>query len=58
MKEILILDILKKCNGTLINGKEEQVCINFKTDTRKIEKGDTFVGIKGEIFKTVNLIKK
>lgn len=50
MKEILILDILKKCNGTLINGKEEQVCINFKTDTRKIEKGDTFVGIKGENF--------
>lgn len=50
MKDILILDILNKCNGKLIIGNKNQTCNNFKTDTRKIEKGDTFVGIKGEKF--------
>ena len=50
MKEILILDVLNKCDGKLVVGNKNEICNNFKTDTRKIEKGDTFVGIKGENF--------
>ena len=50
MKEILVLDVIEKCNGTLICGKKDDICINFKTDTRNIEIGDTFVGIKGKNF--------
>lgn len=50
MKDITILDILDKCNGKLVCGNKNSICDNFKTDTRKIEKGDTFVGIKGENF--------
>ncbi len=48
MKEITILDILNKCNGKLLCGNEKNICVNFKTDTRKIEKNDTYVGIKGQ----------
>lgn len=50
MKDITILNVLDKCNGKLVCGDKSAVCDNFKTDTRKIEKGDTFVGIKGENF--------
>lgn len=50
MKDITILNVLDKCNGNLVCGDKSAVCDNFKTDTRKIEKGDTFVGIKGENF--------
>lgn len=50
MKDIIVLDILKKCNGKLLVGNKESICDNFKTDTRHIQTGDTFVGIKGENF--------
>ena len=45
-----IKDILKCTNGTLITGSEENECENFSNDTRKIEKGDTFIALKGENF--------
>ena len=42
-----IKDIIKCTNGELITGNEECECENFSRDTRRIEKGDTFVAIKG-----------
>ncbi len=45
-----IKDILECTNGILIAGDEEKECENFSNDTRKIEKGDTFIALKGENF--------
>ena len=45
-----IKDILECTNGILITGNEETECENFSNDTRKIEKGDTFIALKGENF--------
>lgn len=50
MKEIFVQDVIEKCKGTLLCGNQNDICINFKTDTRNIEIGDTFVGIKGKSF--------
>ena len=43
-------DIVRECNGSLVFGNENIECINFSTDTRKIENGDVYVGLKGEKF--------
>ena len=45
-----IKDIIKATNGMLIKGKMEEECGNFCRDTRIIENGDTYIGIKGESF--------
>ena len=45
-----IKDILKCTGGKLIQGDEKYECENFTNDTRKIEKGDTYIAIKGEKF--------
>lgn len=45
-----VKDILKVTNGKLIIGKEELECENFSKDTRTIQKGDIYIGIKGEKF--------
>lgn len=58
MKDITVLNVLDKCNGKLVCGNKNSICDNFKTDTRKIEKGDTFVGIKGEKFDGNDLYEK
>lgn len=50
MKQILVKDILKITNGKLIKGEENTVCENFSKDSRKIENGDVYIGIKGETF--------
>lgn len=50
MKKITIKDILKITNGELIIGNENIECENFSKDTRTIEKGDIYIGIKGEKF--------
>ena len=50
MKDILVKDILKICNGKLICGNENTVCENFSKDTREINEGDIYLGIKGERF--------
>ena len=47
---IYIKDILEICNGKLISGNENLECVNFTNDTRQINKGDIYVGIKGEVF--------
>ena len=50
MKEIKVKDILKLTNGNLITGDEELLCENFSKDTRTIQKGDVYIGIKGAKF--------
>ena len=50
MKEICVEDIVRECGGTLLYGSSHLVCGDFEKDDRKIKKGDTFVGIKGENF--------
>ena len=47
MKVKEILDITK---GKLIIGNENLECENFSKDTRTIQKGDIYIGIKGEKF--------
>lgn len=47
MKVKEILDITK---GQLIIGNENLECENFSKDTRTIQKGDIYIGIKGEKF--------
>ena len=50
MKNLTIKDILNVTKGELIVGDENLECINFSRDTRKIKKGDIYIGIKGETF--------
>lgn len=47
---LTIEDILKATNGKLIIGDKCNKCSDFCKDTRIINKGDTYVGIKGENF--------
>lgn len=58
MGEIKIKDILKICDATLIYGDENEICENFCIDTRKINKDDIYVGIKGENFDGNTLYEK
>ena len=50
MKNLTVEDILKVTKGELIIGNEKLECENFSRDTRNIQKGDTYVAIKGEKF--------
>lgn len=45
-----VKDILKVTNGKLLAGNENIECENFSKDTRTINEGDTYIGIKGEKF--------
>ena len=45
---IFVRDIINVCNGKLLCGDINLECINFSIDTRNVNKGDVFVGIKGE----------
>ncbi len=45
-----IKEILKITNGELICGEENTNCENFSTDSRKIQKGDVYIALKGENF--------
>ena len=45
-----VKDILKVTNGKLLVGNEDLICENFSKDTRTIQKGDIYIGIKGEKF--------
>ena len=47
---IFVRDIINQCNGELLCGDINLECINFSIDTRIINKGDIYVGIKGETF--------
>jgi len=50
MKDLLVRDILRETKGKLIVGDENLVCKDFCKDTRIIEEGDVYIGIKGESF--------
>ena len=50
MKNLTVKDILKVTKGELLLGEENLECKTFSKDTRKIKKGDTYIGIKGETF--------
>ena len=45
-----ISDILNVTKGKLITEKRDFECENFSKDTRTIQKGDVYIGIKGEKF--------
>ena len=47
---IYVRDIINICNGKLLCGNIDLECNNFSIDTRSINKGDIYVGIKGETF--------
>ena len=47
---ISVKDIINICNGELICGDENIICESFTNDTRKLSKGDVYVGIKGDTF--------
>lgn len=50
MHNLYVKDILDKCNGKLITGNKDLILTNFSKDTRIINKGDTYIAIKGEVF--------
>ena len=50
MKEIKVKDIIEITKGELLTGDKELICENFSKDTRTIQKGDIYIGIKGEKF--------
>jgi len=45
-----VRDILEITKGQLIIGNENLECENFSRDTRTIQKGEIYIGIKGEKF--------
>ena len=49
MMDIYIKDIIKLCDGKLLSGDENIVINNIKIDSRKINDGDIYVGIRGEV---------
>ena len=50
MKNITIQNIIDVTKGELITGDINFICENFSKDTRQIEQGDIYIGIKGENF--------
>lgn len=48
--ELTIKDIIEQANGKLIYGNVNMICSNFSKDTRQINPGDVYLGIKGEKF--------
>lgn len=48
--DLTIADILECTKGDLIVGNKDEKCESFSKDTRTINKGDTYIGIKGENF--------
>ena len=49
MMEIYIKDIIRLCDGKLLSGDENIIINNIKIDSRKINDGDIYVGIRGEV---------
>ena len=50
MKDLFIKDVVKICNAKLLCGNEDEILGEIKKDTREVEQGDTYIGIKGEHF--------
>ncbi len=45
---MLVKEIIDITNGTLIYGNEQTMCGKFSHDTRNLQSGDVYVGIRGE----------
>ena len=58
MKNLTVQEILEQTKGKLIIGNKELECKTFSNDTRKLQKGDTYIGIKGETFNGNNFWKQ
>ena len=58
MEDILVKDIVRICNGKLVCGNEKEICENFSRDSRQINNGDIYLGIKGERFNGSNFYKE
>ncbi len=50
MRNLKLKEIIKVTKGELIIGNPENICKNFSKDTRTIQKGDTYIAIKGDKF--------
>ena len=50
MHNIYVNDIVRLCGGKVLYGVEKLLLNTFCTDTRKINKGDVYVGIVGDVF--------
>lgn len=50
MYDLYVKDIIRLCDGKLLNGSLDILLGNFCNDTRRIEKNDVYIGIKGEVF--------
>lgn len=49
-KQVIIKDIIERCNGKLIQGNENLPFENLCKDTRILNKGEIYLGIQGEKF--------
>ena len=49
-KYVTAQDVINICNGKIVLGREDTVLENFSNDTRTINVGDIYIGIKGENF--------
>ena len=47
---ITVNDILNICKGELVCGDKDLECKIFTKDTRSINDGDIYIGIKGEVY--------
>ena len=50
MRNLTVKEIIEVTKGELIQGNPDLICKNFSKDTRTIQKGDTYIAIKGEKF--------
>ena len=50
MYDLYVKDIIRLCNGKLLNGNLDIILGDFCIDTRTIKKNDVYVGIRGEVF--------
>ncbi len=48
--KLTVKKILEICNGSLLCGNDQLVIESYSKDTRTIQKGDCYVGIKGDSF--------
>ncbi len=48
MEKLKIEEIIKACEGKLIDGKKQDIINNIEIDSRKIKDGDCFIAIKGQ----------
>ncbi len=58
MYNLTVKDIIEQCNAKLIIGNPETECINFCKDTRILNRGDVYIGLKGENFNGSDFYKE